>query len=67
MAGVRQLKLLDRTTLVVVTDYGMSELSEQRVISLDDYLDLSTVDVIEWSPKLGLVPGPVLWQTSMRH
>ena len=34
----------------------MSEQSENRVIFLDDYLDLSTVDVIEWSPNLELAP-----------
>jgi hypothetical protein len=48
--------LLERTTIVVVSDHGMSELSPSRVIFLDDYLDLSTVDVIDWSPNLGLAP-----------
>ena len=57
--GVRRLNLLDRTTFVVISDHGMSQLSEQRVIFLDDYLDLSSVDIVEWSPNLGLVPRSI--------
>ena len=54
--GARRLDLMERLTVVVVSDHGMSQLSDQRVIYLDDYLDLSTVDVTEWSPNLGLSP-----------
>ena len=56
VAGVGRLDLLDRTTFVVVSDHGMSQLSDDRRIFLDDYLDLSTVAVTEWSPNLGLTP-----------
>ena len=56
IAGVGRLELLDRTTFVVVSDHGMSQLSDDRRIFLDDYLDLSTVTITEWSPNLGLTP-----------
>jgi predicted AlkP superfamily pyrophosphatase or phosphodiesterase len=56
VSGVRKLGLLDRTTFVVVSDHGMSQLSEDRVIFLDDYVDLSTIDIIEWTPALGVAP-----------
>ncbi|MEQ1910309.1 MAG: ectonucleotide pyrophosphatase/phosphodiesterase [Vicinamibacterales bacterium] len=56
IAGVGRLELLDRTTFVVVSDHGMSQLSDERRIFLDDYLDLSTVSITEWSPNLGLTP-----------
>lgn len=56
VSGVRKLNLLDRTTFVVVSDHGMSQLSDSRVVFLDDYLDISKVDVIEWTPNLGLTP-----------
>jgi predicted AlkP superfamily pyrophosphatase or phosphodiesterase len=46
--GLRQLHLLDRVTFAVVSDHGMTPLSSNRVIFLDDYLDLSRVDVVEW-------------------
>lgn len=56
MSGMRSLNLLDRTSVVVVSDHGMSQLSNNRIIFLDDYLDLSSVDVIEWTPNLSLAP-----------
>ena len=54
--GARRLNLMDRLNVVVVSDHGMSQLSDQRVIYLDDYIDISTVNVTEWSPNLGLAP-----------
>jgi predicted AlkP superfamily pyrophosphatase or phosphodiesterase len=56
VSGIRKLNLLDRTTLVIVSDHGMSQVAKNRVIFLDEYLNLSTVDVVEWSPNLGLLP-----------
>jgi predicted AlkP superfamily pyrophosphatase or phosphodiesterase len=55
-AGIRQLHLLDRTTFVMVSDHGMAPLSSDRVIFLDDYIDLSRVDVADWTPVLQLRP-----------
>jgi predicted AlkP superfamily pyrophosphatase or phosphodiesterase len=55
-SGLRQLNLLDRTTLVAVSDHGMAPLSDRRVIFLDDYIDLSRVDVIEWGELLQMKP-----------
>jgi predicted AlkP superfamily pyrophosphatase or phosphodiesterase len=56
VSGVRSLGLGDRTTLVFVSDHGMSALSDDRVIFLDDYIDLNTVDVVDWTPSLELNP-----------
>ena len=54
--GAGRLNVMDRLNVVVVSDHGMSQLSDRRIIYLEDYLDLSTVDITEWSPVLGLVP-----------
>jgi len=56
VSGVRTLRLLDRTSFVVVSDHGMSQHRDGHTIFLDDYLDLSTVDVIDWTPILELAP-----------
>ena len=56
VSGIGKLGLLDRTALVIVSDHGMSQVAKDRVIFVDDYLNLSTVDVIEWTPNLGLRP-----------
>ena len=34
----------------------MSQLSDRRVIFLDDYMDLATVDIVDWTPVLELAP-----------
>ena len=56
VAGVNQLGLADRVHYVVVSDHGMAELSPDRLIVLDHYLDVSTVDVVDWAPVLALSP-----------
>jgi predicted AlkP superfamily pyrophosphatase or phosphodiesterase len=61
MAGVDRLGLTGRTNVIVVSDHGMAAVSRERTIVLDDYIDVSTVDLIDSSPILGLNPlnGPV--------
>jgi predicted AlkP superfamily pyrophosphatase or phosphodiesterase len=54
--GVSRLGLADRVTIVVVSDHGMTALSNQRVIWLDDYLDVADLDVTEWEGLLELTP-----------
>lgn len=56
VAGVAAAGLTDRVNYVIVSDHGMSALSPDRLIVVDDYIDLATADVIDWSPVLGLSP-----------
>jgi predicted AlkP superfamily pyrophosphatase or phosphodiesterase len=58
IAGVGRLGLASRTNYVIVSDHGMSELSRARVIMLDDYIDLATVDLIDSAPIVGLSAKP---------
>jgi predicted AlkP superfamily pyrophosphatase or phosphodiesterase len=56
VAGINSAKLESRVNLVVVSDHGMAPTSRDRVIYLDDYVDLATIEVIDWSPILGVSP-----------
>ena len=56
VSGVQTLGLQDRTSVVAVSDHGMSPHRASHTIFLDDYVDLSTVDVIDWTPILELAP-----------
>ena len=56
VAGVKELGLADRVNYVITSDHGMSALSLDRVIVLDNYVDVSTVDVVDWAPVLSLLP-----------
>ena len=57
VAGVHRLGLDDRTTIVVVSDHGMTPISYDRVIYLDAFIDLSTVDVIEYRQQSAVEPA----------
>jgi predicted AlkP superfamily pyrophosphatase or phosphodiesterase len=54
--GVQRLGLAERTNIVVVSDHGMAATSNDRRIFLDDYVDLDTVDVVEYGPLLQIAP-----------
>ena len=56
VAGVDAIGLADRVHYVIVSDHGMAALSPERVIVLDNYIDVTTVEVIDWSPLLGVSP-----------
>lgn len=56
VAAIRNLGLEGRTTVSVVSDHGMAPLSGERVIWLDDYIDVSAVEVTEWEGVLMLAP-----------
>jgi predicted AlkP superfamily pyrophosphatase or phosphodiesterase len=54
--GVRRLGLEDRTTIVVVSDHGMSQGDAARVIYLDDYVHSGAFDLIESSGFAAIAP-----------
>jgi predicted AlkP superfamily pyrophosphatase or phosphodiesterase len=56
VAGVHTLGLDDRTSIVVVSDHGMTPLSYDRVVYLDALIDLSTVEILESGSNLHLTP-----------
>jgi len=56
VAGIERLHLADRTTVVLVSDHGMASLAPQRIIWLDDYIDVDTITVTEWEGLLELSP-----------
>jgi predicted AlkP superfamily pyrophosphatase or phosphodiesterase len=54
--GVRSAGLTERVHYVIVSDHGMAPLASDRMILLDSLIDVDTVDVVDWSPLLGLAP-----------
>ncbi|MEX2585251.1 MAG: ectonucleotide pyrophosphatase/phosphodiesterase [Balneolaceae bacterium] len=42
--------------LLITSDHGMVDLSEERVVFLDDIIDLKSVDVIDWTPVAMIQP-----------
>jgi predicted AlkP superfamily pyrophosphatase or phosphodiesterase len=56
VAGVKAIGLDDRVHYVVVSDHGMAALSPDRMIVLDNLIDVAQMDVVDWAPVLGLSP-----------
>ena len=53
---VDEAGLRDQLNVIVVSDHGMAELSEEKVIFLDNLIDLDRVEMIDWSPVAMLRP-----------
>ncbi|MBX7151824.1 ectonucleotide pyrophosphatase/phosphodiesterase [bacterium] len=50
ITGLKQRNLFDKVHIIIVSDHGMAAVSRDRMVFLDDYLDMETVDVIYESP-----------------
>lgn len=57
MDGVEQRGLQERVNLVIVSDHGMAQLHRGRVIYLDDFIDPTSIEIIDRGPVLSLIPG----------
>ncbi len=56
ISGLESKQMLGRVNLILVSDHGMAPMTRERVIFLDDYIDLNEVDVVDMNPMLGLIP-----------
>lgn len=54
--GLDRRGLLAHTNIVVVSDHGMSPTSQERVVFVDDYVELETARIIDWNPVVALWP-----------
>jgi predicted AlkP superfamily pyrophosphatase or phosphodiesterase len=54
VVGLERQGLLDEVDLIVVSDHGLAATPREQTIFLDDYLDLDTVTVVDWSPVLAV-------------
>ena len=55
-ARLASLGVLPSLNVIVVSDHGMSQLSPDRVIYLEDYIDLAAIETVDSSPNLGILP-----------
>jgi predicted AlkP superfamily pyrophosphatase or phosphodiesterase len=62
-AALRQLRqrlqsmpVAPTLNVIVVSDHGMSQLSPDRIVYLEDYIDLDAVQTVDSSPNLGIEP-----------
>ena len=51
-----QIGLSDNLNMVLVSDHGMAELSDDKVIFLNEIINLEDVDMVDWSPVAMIKP-----------
>ena len=54
--GVNAMGLGGRVHYVAASDHGMAAVTPERMIVLDDYVDPTLVNVVDWAPVLALSP-----------
>jgi len=67
VAGLRRRNMLDRVNLVIVADHGMGATSAERVVSLDDLVDVADVHVVSEGVVTGLRAEPGREESVERH
>jgi predicted AlkP superfamily pyrophosphatase or phosphodiesterase len=55
---LRQRGIAGRVNTIVVSDHGMAQASRDRIIFIDDYIDLSRMPELTRNPLLALWPPP---------
>ena len=43
----------------MTSDHGMAQLSPDKIIFIDDYIDLEKVYVVDWSPVIAIIPDDI--------
>jgi predicted AlkP superfamily pyrophosphatase or phosphodiesterase len=56
--SLRGRGVFDRTNLLIVSDHGMTAISPDRVIYLDDYVSIDPSEITDLAPATAIDPGP---------
>jgi len=56
--GIARQAKTSHVNVIVVADHGMAAVTADRVIALDDYVSLDSLDVGDWNPVATIIPKP---------
>ncbi len=56
MEQIEEVGLKDRLNTIIVSDHGLASTSSEKVILLDDIIDLDSVDMVTWTPVAMIKP-----------
>lgn len=56
LQGITALGLDEVVNVIIVSDHGMAATSAERVIVLDDFIDLASVEIVDWTPVAAIAP-----------
>lgn len=55
--GIKSRQLENKVNLIVVSDHGMTSLSRDKVVFLDDYINTDDVLIVDYSPVVAIRPN----------
>lgn len=58
LQGLERRGIDDDVNILITSDHGLAETSVDRVVVLDDYINLDDVEIIDINPTLALLPKP---------
>lgn len=56
LTQIERVGLSDKLNIILVSDHGMASTSSERVIFLEDIIDLNSVDMVTWTPVAMIKP-----------
>ncbi len=56
--GIARQGRTSQVNVVVVADHGMTAVDAERVIALDEYVSMDSLDVGDWNPVATIIPKP---------
>ena len=56
ISGLKQRALFGQVNIMLVSDHGMTPIYSDSTIYLDDYIDMGTVNVVDWTPIGAMIP-----------
>jgi len=57
ISALKAENIFDELNIIVVSDHGMVKTDAQKVVYIDDYINLSDVSITDWYPVLGIWPS----------
>lgn len=60
IAGITADGMMDQTNIIIVSDHGMVNLSDDKIINLDPLVDLDAFEVPDWNKAYGPAYAPFL-------
>ena len=54
--GIQSRQLEDKVNIIVVSDHGMTSLSREKVVFLDDYINMDDVTIVDGSAVVAIRP-----------
>ncbi len=53
---IEEIGMTDRLNVILTSDHGMAEMSEDKLVFLDDLINLDHVDMVDWTPVAMIRP-----------